>query len=440
MKILFYSTNSNVFNGSDWNYFTYPSVKDQFDNYCSKHPENEYIVLTQLPGLFLLDVKDSSIEKKSSFVKYELLQDDNIDAIVEKIASFSPDLVIAFSFWLAPFDWLCLKDSVIGEKLKARGIKTLANPSETSLISFDKNLTHNFLKEHGFNVKKAVYVNHELFFKSKKEIKENVYKTAILYEISKMHYPIVVKDTTGLSSFAMDVCHSYQEAEKLLLSKRNNSDRLVEEYIQGLHFGTEIYGSQGSYRIMPPFLLSLNKYGITSPKQSIKIGPVSSSAFKIEELNKELERLANLMNFSGIAQTDLVFDGKNWFIVDINPRLSGISGTYSVSSGKSIFELVLDKEYPKTECALNFKFPLLTEEQIESIKKLPFTKAIRQFENKAAKQDREVGYCEVIFGSTKKIQELEGYLDYLNENFPQIVEPLFYSRGKELFRMLEKIE
>ena len=251
-----------------------------------------------------------------------------------------------------------------------------------------------------------------------------------------MTFPVVVKDTTGLSSFAMDVCSSYEEVQKLLLSKRNNSDRIVEEYIQGLHFGSEIYGTPGNYRIMPPFVLSLNKYGITSPKQSIKIGPVTDPVYKIDELKEELNRLAELMQFSGIAQTDLVFDGEKWFIVDINPRLSGISGTYSVSTGKTIFELVLDSEYPEFNCAMNFKFPILTKPQLEELKKLPFTKAIRQFENKAAKQDREVGYCEIIFGTTKKIQELEQYLDFLKEHFPAIVEPLFYERGKELFRML----
>ena len=436
MKILFYSTNANVFNGEDWNYLTWPSVKSQFDLLCSKNPQNEYIVLTQMPGLFLVDSEGASVSEKSESVSYGFFENDSTDDIVEKIASYFPDLAVALSFWLAPFDWLCIKDSIIGEKLKKRGIKSLSNPSETSLISFDKSLTHNFLKANGFNVKRAVYVNHELFFKIKKEIKENVYRLCILHEIEKMTFPVVVKDTTGLSSFAMDVCSSFEEVQRLLLSKRNNSDRIVEEYIQGLHFGSEIYGTPGNYRIMPPFILSLNKYGITSPKQSIKIGPVTDPAYKIDELKQELNRLAELMQFSGIAQTDLVFDGQKWYIVDINPRLSGISGTYSVSTGKSIFELVLDPEYPEFNCAMNFKFPILTKPQLEELKKLPFTKAIRQFENKAAKQDREVGYCEIIFGTTKKIQELEQYLDYLKEHFPSIVEPLFYERGKELFKML----
>lgn len=436
MKILFYSTNANVFNGDEWNYLTYPSIKTQLDELCKKHPENEYIVLTQLPGLFLVDTDGNSIAEKSNSVTYGLFEDDSIECIVEKIFSYNPDLAIAFSFWLAPFDWLCLKDSIIGEKLKGRGIKAWFNPSKTSLISFDKSLTHNFLQANGFNVKNAVYVNHELFFKTKKEIKENVYQLAVLHEIEKLNFPVVVKDTTGLSSFAMDVCSSFEEVKKLLLSKRNNSDRLVEEYIHGLHFGSEIYGTPGNYRIMPPFILSLNKYGITSPKQSIKIGPVTDNRFKIDELNEQLERLANLMQFSGIAQTDLVFDGDKWYIVDINPRLSGISGTYSVSTRKSIFELVLDSEYPDFECAMNFKFPLLSAGQLEELKHYDFVKAVRQYENKAAKQDREVGYCEIIFGTTKKIEELEQYLDFLNEHFPQIVEPLFYVRGKELFKML----
>ena len=438
MRILFYSTNANIFEGKDWNYSTYPSCAEQLETLCHNHPENEYIVMTQLPGLFLVDTEENRISERAASVRYALFESDDAETIAGEIAAQKPQLAVAFSFWLAPFDWLSVKDSVIGEKLTARGIKALYNSVETALISFDKSRTQEFLRAHGFNVKNSVYVNHELFFKTKKEIKENVYQLAIFHQLEKLHYPVVVKDTTGLSSFAMDVCSSAEDVKKLLLSKKNSSDRLVEEYIEGFHFGSEIYGTPGAYRVMPPFILSLNKYGITSPKQSIKIGPVTASRFRTDILTKELTRLAEVMQFSGIAQTDLVFDGEKWFIVDINPRLSGISGTYAVSTGRTIFELILELSQPECGFAMNFKFPILTAQQLCKLKALSFVKAVRTFENRAAKQDREVGYCEVIIGNAHSFLDLERHLDYLHDHFFSIVEPLFYERAKALFKILKE--
>lgn len=437
MNILFFSTNSNNFNGDAWVYTNFPTCRQQLDQFCQNHPDYNVTVATQLPGLFLVDTICNEISEKSEKVHYEIIPTDDENEAADFLAHLKPDLAVAMSFWLAPYDWLSIKDSMIAEILEKKGIQTLYNSVKSSLICFDKFQTHHFLKQHGFNTTETLYINHELFFKTRKEIKTNVYKEAIIHQLKNFPYPAIIKDPTGLSSYNADVVNNAEEAEKIILSKRTNSDRIMEQYVQGDHFGAEIYGQPGKYYVLDPFILSLNKYGITCPKQSVKLGPVTHPKFKVCQLKSELTRLSQLMEFNGIAQVDLVFDGISWFIVDINPRLSGETNTYSASQNRLIFDMLLFPEPPQLKYVMNIKLPILEKSLLQELFSLDFVKSIKQMENKEAKQNRETGYCEMLIGSTSTLDQLMSHLEFLKKNYPQIIEPIFYANA---IKMAEKIK
>lgn len=398
MKIVLYSTNSNHFDEENYSVKNIPSLNTQKKIFAEKYPNVELIFVTQKPALFLADT--NSKDNINTF----FVDSCDTDLFVEKIKSFNPDLAVAVSFWVAPYDWLAIKDSIIGEKLELSGIKTICNPVETTAICFDKNKTHAFLDKHGFNIAKAVFVDHDLYFcaGSKKEVKDNVYKEYILNQISKMNFPLIIKDTVGLSSYGMEVVHTVGEAKNYLNSRRNNSDRIVEELIQGEHFGLEVYGCKNNYQVMNPFSFSLNQYGITSPKLSKKCGPVIETKYKIDELKNEIIRLSELLEINGIAQIDLVFSNGKWFIIEINPRFSGMTTSYAAAMGKSVYEFIYDVIICKNKitCELkqivNEKFPVKSEEELNQLKNETGVIQICQVEDKAAKQIRETGYCEVI--------------------------------------------
>lgn len=400
MKIILYSTNSNHFDENSYFIKNIPSWNKQKKSLQKKYPEYQFIFITQKPALFLADINES--ENLNTY----FVETKNSDEFAAEIASFNPDVVIAASFWVTPYDWLPIKDAIIAEKLRDMGIKTICHPVETTAICFDKNKTHNFLSKHNFNIAKAVFVDHDLFFcaGSKKEVIDNVYKEYILNQIKKLNFPLIIKDTVGLSSYGMEVVHTFGEAKNYLSSKKNNSDRIVEELIKGEHFGCEIYGTKDNYFVMPPFSFSLNQYGITSPKLSKKTGPVTDSKYKIDELKQELQRLADVLELNGIAQVDLVFSDNKWYIIEINPRMSGMTTTYAASMKKSVYELIIDflitppsSDFtPELFPTCNQKTPVQSEEEIEELKKRPDVIQICQVEDKSAKQLRETGYCEII--------------------------------------------
>lgn len=409
MKIVIYSANSNIFDGT-MHYTNWPLNSVFWENYN----EHEFIFITERPGLFLLDLKNSELSNKAKNAIYYLQSPTS-----EFIKQLNPDLVIAATFWVTPFDWLPIKDALIAQELKNSGIKVICHNVKTAQICFDKRQTHDFLVQNNFNVAKAVYVHHELFWAERNhhEIKENFYKQSIFAQIKELKLPLIIKDTVGLSSYGMEVCTTYNQVIGFLNSKKNNGDKLIEEFIEGKQFGTEIHGNKDlGYKIFKPFRFSVNQYGITSPKQSIKIGPISNN---FNELEAELLRLSKLMDFNGVAQVDLVFNEVQckWYIIEINPRLSGMTQT------------LLQSKNEKPTMAI--KLPILSENQIEELKQFSFIKHISQVVNDEAKQRRECGYCEIIMCCESFSLILES-LDKIKSKYPELIDEGFYIQAENL--------
>ncbi len=449
MNILFYSTSSGIFDSQTAVTKSFPFCAFEFEQLSQNYPEHSFIIATQLPGMFLVDTIDQSIFPKAKNIRYELISFDEESKIADFLTSLKPDLAIASTFYVTPFDWLTAKDALVAKYLRQNGIKTLCHNLNTALACFDKWHTHTTLEQLGINVPKAIYINHSLFINAgnRKTVKSNVYKTALLEQIKELNFPLVIKDTTGLSSYGMDVLETFAQVNDWLKSKKFTSDRIIEEFIQGEQFGAElesIYNPEtGSftYKILPPFIFSVNKYGITSPKQSIKAGPVTSAHYNLPQLNSMLLKIAQKLNFQGLAQFDLVFNGTKWFVIEINPRLSGLTHSCNalknIFMGERLFSLSgLSKNREETQnFVLNIKFSLLQDDEFTALSKMPYIKHIYQVENKKAQQLRERGYCEVIlFAKTKpKLQEA---LDDLYKNFAQKTEESFYKKAKELLNKL----
>lgn len=438
MKVIFYSTNSNHYASGKMDFKMIPSCASQWDMLKAKYPQFEFVVVMQKPGMFLFD---DAQDIRSENVKYIFVEQSqsSVENIAEIICDQNPDVAVAVTYWTQPFDWMSIKDSMIAEVLRTKNIKTICHSLEASEICFDKNKTHQFLKQNDFKCADGVYVHHEMFYaeRSRLVIAENIYRESIFSQIARLKLPLVIKDTLGLSSFGMDVVTTYAEAKHILLSKKNNGDRLVEEFLQGPSFGIEIYGSDGNYTVTDPLINSVNQFGLTSPKQNVKLGPVTAEKYKIPELKKEMLRLANLLKLSGIAQVDLLFSDNQWYIIEINSRISGMTETMAASMGISLYELILYSAgliniEPKYSYVMNLKFPLLNSEKLNQLAQQDFVYGVNQIENKEARQLREVGYSEVIFGQRDELDQVMADLEILNSVFSKDMENIFYSNAHKL--------
>ena len=445
-KIVFYSTNPVAFNGNDFLINDLPPNHQVFEKLSETFPRYSFAVVCQLPARFLYDYP---IQKKASGVEYVFLENTADESLsfseyaADKILALKPDAAVAVSGWFGFYDILPLQDAVIADILRSRGVECLCHSVDTVFLCSDKHLMHGFLSSNGFCTPDACFVDNKLFWKERgnRLLNVNSYKEYILQKIKKLTFPVVIKENTGLSSGGIVVAEDYDTAVKYLTSKRNDGDRLVEEYIKGIHFGIEVLFDGKNCEILPPFAFSLNSHGITSPKQSVKIGPIDSAAKNLnqESLVKETERLFSLLKFSGIAQIDLVFADNRWYFIEINPRLSGMTNSYAAARGIPVLEqllLLLEKKYVprKNKSVLNFKLPLISKEERKRLFNLPYVAGISQTENLAAGQEREKGYSEIILTADSFSKLKETYLEFFRSE--KIVDEGFHKRIISLFEQL----
>ena len=65
MRVVFYSTNSNVFEDETFKINVMPENAVAFQNFCASHPEDEFFCVTQKPGMFLPETNFTGIKFRS---------------------------------------------------------------------------------------------------------------------------------------------------------------------------------------------------------------------------------------------------------------------------------------------------------------------------------------------------------------------------------------
>lgn len=343
-------------------------------------------------------------------MKYVLLESGiSAEKTAELIAEQKPDVAVAIASGAVPFDWVPIKTALIAEELQKRGISTVANNTLVSVAAFDK-WRSNIMFRSFVKAAKGIYIHHELYIaeKKNKSISVNVYKEYVLYRIREMDFPVIVKDTLGAGSIGVTVMNSFEEVENFLDSDQNTSDVMVEELIQGEQFGTEIHGIEGRYSVLPPIAFSVNKDGITDP------------AYHFEKVQEELLNMAQTLKFEGTVQVDLVYRNGEWFIIEINPRWSGMTTTTAAMEGRNPLAIFVDsilgtdKNYSmkrNLKYALNFKMKARTQEELVRLYENPHVDYIMQFETTVTGMEK-INYCEVVISTD---QGKEDILNVLNE-------------------------
>ncbi len=436
MKIVFYTTSSTF--TEDRCAFYLPTKADLWDELAERYPEHEIIVVFQEPSYFLIDRNKNGTIMQPKLARYVLIEETaSTEEISQKIVALKPDVAIAISISSVPLDWNGLKDSAIAEILQSYGIKTIATPVETSMIFFDKWRTHQELRCRGYNVAKAMYVHNGLFFAERNQanIRNNVYRDCQLLQIQKLRYPVIIKPTTGSASFRTEIAQNFEVAKGKLCSKKNKGDVIVEEFIQGEQFGLEIHRVKDEYVCSPLFKLSVNSDGVVDPMKNIKFGPITDEKYECSQLQNVLIQLAKELEFPVITQVDVIFKDNSWYIIEINPRWSGMTETIAASQGRNSFSILLNSvvcskiDYSNTvnfKNVVSFKIPELNEDILKSLYAKPFVKVISDFPlGKSA-------YREIIIGGQSTKEELITDIQELSREFPHVIDSDIITKVKNL--------
>ena len=432
MKVVIYSTSSSA-GMLEWmsNYTSIPSITDQWKSILDRYPEHSFtVVAVKECATHLLDFDSNLNEIVPEGVKVILLPlNTDADTYVDTIKKEKPEMAIAASYVGGIMDWDTIQDAIIAEELEKDGVKTVSHSLYAATTFFDKWNTHRVLKEKGFNVAKAVHIPslYMTLSKDHPDVRSNVYLDLVFHKIRQMDYPLIIKSSAGSGSNGIDIVDSYEEAKKVILGREEPVDIIVEEMISGEQFGTEIHGTPGNYTVLPPFKFSLNEKGITDPMHNAKFGPVTDEKYRIEELRSMLKRLATEMELAVSAQVDLAFDGEKWYIIEVNPRISGMSISTSACEGRTPLEVVIESGLEK----INFDIPKILEKcfnfRIYCMDKAQFNEFCREPSVKYVEYSDMSQYKEglvmanIVLSGFGEFSDLTGFLSELRKRYPAVI-------------------
>ncbi|MBQ6442802.1 MAG: ATP-grasp domain-containing protein [Lachnospiraceae bacterium] len=388
-----------------------------------------------LPGTHVVDALAGKLTDTPEKVRYVPLSlESSVDEIADLIAEYQPDVAVALSVPEVPYDWDQVRDAIIAQKLKERGIRTISHTPDTAMLAFEKFSMNELLSRNGFHVAKHFLVNANLYFAQQDPgVLKNLYREYVSFTLSKFRFPVVIKPDCSAGSVGVSVAKTLEEAEKILAGGDPHVDVIVEEWIKGDNFGVEIYGAPGKYLVTPAIMFSASEEGVTDPFASVKFGPVLDEKYEIEALDREMHRLAELLQLEGAAEIDLMFSEGKWYIIEVNPRYSLLTLMPASMRGKSVFAPYVETalgEIPAMDRThlkqvVDFKAQMLSDERMQQLKdSYPFITYIMRFRLAVTKTE-EVGYCEfVVIGDTK--EELMKHIDLLKKNEPDLMGDLTY--------------
>ena len=347
-KVVIYSSNSKRRDPSS-SCEVFPKWTEQWERTAGIYSDMDITLVVQLNGRYFLDIKDGKPVSLPEGIHTVILpMEAEVGDFVKAVLDCEPDIAIAMTGPVSGYDWNGIRDAAIAEGIRKAGVECICFSVDTAMDCFDKCRTHRLLKDNGFNVSNAVYVNYDLFTAAKGQqgTAVNAYRDSVLWQIGQLKTPLVLKSSTGSSSIGIHISDTYEDAESYLCSEAFTEDVIVEERFIGEEYSMEIQGCSGNYIISPPYrVFWYDKSDLKDPlgAKTLKYGPVLGEAYHTDELQAEMLRLAELMGLTGIINIDLFFVDGKWYILELNSRWSGVTTLTCGSQGRLPYQVFLDQ-------------------------------------------------------------------------------------------------
>ncbi len=431
-KVVLYSSNSKHRDKSS-NCTVFPKWAAQWDEVAQRHPDLAITLVVQLNGRYFLDINEGELAGKPEKIHLEILpMEAKLDEFADTVSGLKPDIAVAMPGPVSGYDWNGIRDAAIAEELRRRGIETICYSADTALDCFDKWRTHQVLKKNGFRIPDALYLHYEMFTTQKLSAVStgNVYQEYILYEISKLPMPVVIKSTTGSSSMGIHIAKDFEDAKNYLLSGELVEDVIIEEFLEGEEYGAEVHGSDGSFVVSPPYrIFNTVKGELNDPlgATTLKYGPILDEKLRVEEVRAELKRMAEIMGFSGIMEVDLVLVKGEWYILEINNRWSGLTTLITASQNRLPYDVYVEQVEPgavdlndtkNLSFACQFKMPKIDSETLARIAAEPSMCSVIQYEVRLPGKD-PFYFNDTVTGGYKTLAALMDGFEALQQKYPE---------------------
>jgi carbamoylphosphate synthase large subunit len=254
--------------------------------------------------------KPQNLPEKFKWYEYDQFNADS--KIIELIKEFKPNLIISRTLGTVnEFD--ILRYSRIKEKLeKSFSINFLIHNYEFAKLV-------NKVEFYNFAIKNKIFVPKTFLVQTINELEK-------LLDRGSINYPFIIKKPNSLSGKGTKLIKSYNDIKYL-----NFSELIVQEFLYGEEIGVEIYSTSKGSIIFP--IISMDKLNYhVNPQTKLRIGPYNLEKQYSEYIYSIIKKVETLLKPVGNWQMDLAIANGKVYVLEINPRLGGLSHlSYSIT-------------------------------------------------------------------------------------------------------------
>jgi len=197
----------------------------------------------------------------------------------------------------------------LAEKLQKRGIKILGTSFKSIDIAEDREKFIELLEELGIPTPQGCAVTDE---------------ASAFKAVAELGYPVVVRPSYVIGGRAMQVVYSDEELQKYLreaVSLTTEHPVLIDKYILGKEVEVDAIGD-GENILIPGIMEHIERTGVHSGDSMTVYPPHTLQKDTIDTIIDYTERIAKALNVIGLVNIQYAFDGKNVYVIEVNPRAS----------------------------------------------------------------------------------------------------------------------
>ena len=159
----------------------------------------------------------------------------------------------------------------------------------------------------------------------------------------KLGYPLIVRPSFVIGGRAMQVVYNDEELYKYLKEAVSLSEEhpvLIDKYVEGIEFEIDAVGD-GHDLLVPGVMQHIERTGVHSG-DSISVYPAYSLPNEIVDKAVEYTRkIAEALSVCGLVNVQYVYDGKEIYVIEVNPRASRTVPILSKVTGVPMVKLAM---------------------------------------------------------------------------------------------------
>ena len=267
-----------------------------------------------------------------------------------------------------------IRDSLVKNFIKNFNLQVtmVANSPVTMETTFDKWMTKEVLS----NTNIPVTVG-KLIHPSQEQININDF----------FEFPVIVKERKSFTGKGIRIIHNQESFDKYL-TKNRKKNLFIEPFIKGAEISMEVISWKGKKIFQPLVYKGETRVNILEhPAYRPRISPFKKGSALEEKIIAMVNKAVDVLFLEGASEFEFIIIDGEPFIMEINPRISGITKLCNAAGGVNVYKELtnisitdsISSNYDKKEkYALQLPLSVLPEGKfLKKLKKNPHVKYIK---------------------------------------------------------------